>query len=95
MTGTELLKRLPRGNPKMMKSLVMVTDRPNLQNAVEALSYNANAYLMKPNNHEKLLKVIEEKLEKQREEETLKAEKLSFCEDKNLKVALKDGGENQ
>ncbi|MEM3613151.1 MAG: response regulator [Candidatus Bathyarchaeia archaeon] len=75
MAGTELLKKLHETTPKMIK--IMVTGYPNLQNAVEALNYNADAYLIKPVNYEKLLKVIEEKLQKQREEETLTAEKIA------------------
>ncbi|MEM0007592.1 MAG: response regulator [Candidatus Bathyarchaeia archaeon] len=75
MTGTELLKKLHETTPKMIK--IMVTGYPNLQNAVEALNYNADAYLIKPVNYEKLLKVIEKKLQKQREEETLTAEKIA------------------
>lgn len=75
MAGTELLKNLHETTPKMIK--IMVTGYPNLQNAVEALNYNADAYLIKPVNYEKLLKVIEEKLQKQREEETLTAEKIA------------------
>jgi DNA-binding NtrC family response regulator len=75
MAGTELLKKLHETTPKMIK--IMVTGYPNLQNAVEALNYNADAYLIKPVNHEKLLEVIREKLEKQREEETITVEKIA------------------
>jgi len=75
MTGTELLKKLQMITPKMVK--IMVTGYPNLQNAVEALNYNADAYLMKPVNYEKLLEVIKEKLEKQMEEENLTVEKIA------------------
>ena len=75
MTGTELLKKLQMITPKMVK--IMVTGYPNLQNAVEALNYNADAYLMKPVDYEKLLEVIKEKLEKQMEEENLTVEKIA------------------
>lgn len=75
MAGTELLKKLHETTPKMIK--IMVTGFPNLENAVEALNYNADAYLIKPVNHEKLLKVIAEKLKKQREEEILTTEKIA------------------
>ncbi len=69
---------------------IMVTGYPNLQNAVEALNYNADAYLIKPVNYEKLLKVIEEKLEKQREEETLTAEKIAaFVKTRTQKLLQK------
>ena len=88
MTGTELLKKLHETTPKMIK--IMVTGYPNLQNAVEALNYNADAYLIKPLNYEKLLKVIEEKLEKQREEETITAEKIAaFVKTRTQKLLQK------
>jgi DNA-binding NtrC family response regulator len=88
MAGTELLKKLHETTPKMIK--IMVTGYPNLQNAVEALNYNADAYLIKPLNYEKLLKVIEEKLEKQREEETITAEKIAaFVKTRTQKLLQK------
>ena len=93
MTGTELLKKLHETTPKMIK--IMVTGYPNLQNAVEALNYNADAYLIKPVNYEKLLKVIEEKLEKQREEGTVTAEKIAaFVKTRTQKLLQKVEGKN-
>jgi DNA-binding NtrC family response regulator len=93
MTGTELLKKLHETTPKMVK--IMVTGYPNLQNAVEALNYNADAYLIKPVNCEKLLKVIEEKLEKQREEEAITAEKIAaFVKTRTQKLLQKVEGKN-
>jgi DNA-binding NtrC family response regulator len=88
MLGTELLKRLHETTPKMIK--IMVTGYPNLQNTVEALNYNADAYLIKPVNCEKLLKTIEEKLEKQREEEKITAEKIAaFVKTRTQKLLQK------
>jgi DNA-binding NtrC family response regulator len=88
MPGTKLLKRLHETTPKMIK--IMVTGYPNLQNAVEALNFNADAYLIKPVNYEKLLKTIEEKLEKQREEEKITAEKIAaFVKTRTQKLLQK------
>ncbi len=49
----------------------MMTGYPNLENAVEALNYDADAYLIKPVNFERLITVVKEKLAKQREEEAI------------------------
>jgi len=48
-----------------------------LQNAVEALNYGADAYIMKPVDPEELLRVIREKLEKQREAKKITEEKIA------------------
>ncbi|MEM3727600.1 MAG: response regulator [Candidatus Bathyarchaeia archaeon] len=88
MPGTELLKKLHETTPKTIK--IMVTGYPNLQNAVESLNYNADAYLIKPVNYEKLLQVIEEKLERQREEEILTTEKIAaFVKTRTQKLLQK------
>lgn len=72
--GTRLLKELRETTPKMIK--IMVTGYPKLDNVIEALNYDADAYLTKPVNPENLIKVIEEKLEKQRREEIMTMEKI-------------------
>ncbi|MEM1588884.1 MAG: response regulator [Candidatus Bathyarchaeia archaeon] len=73
--GTQLLKNLEETVPKMIK--IMVTGYPNLENAVEALNYGADAYLIKPVNFSELIRVIEEKLAKQMMDETLTVEKIA------------------
>ncbi|MGB9854681.1 MAG: response regulator [Candidatus Bathyarchaeales archaeon] len=72
--GTKLLRKLQETTPKMIK--IMVTGYPKLDNAIEALNYDADAYLIKPVNPENLIKVIEKKLEKQRREEIMTVEKI-------------------
>ncbi|MGB9960112.1 MAG: response regulator [Candidatus Bathyarchaeales archaeon] len=72
--GTELLKALQETTPKMIK--IMLTGYPKLDNAIEALNYDAEAYLTKPVNPENLIKVIEEKLEKQRREEIMTVKRI-------------------
>ena len=75
MEGTKLLTAMQKTFPEMIK--IMVTGYPSLQNAVEALNYGADAYIMKPVNPEELLRVIREKLEKQREAKKITEEKIA------------------
>jgi len=75
MEGTKLLTTLHENLPKMVK--IMLTGYPSLENAVESLNHAADAYVIKPVNPEKLLALIEEKLEKQREAEEVTQEKVT------------------
>ncbi|MBC7091718.1 MAG: response regulator [Nitrososphaeria archaeon] len=75
MEGTELLAKIHKEKPQMMK--VMLTGYPSLDNAVQALNLGADAYLMKPVNPEELLKVVEEKLKEQLEAESMTEEKVA------------------
>lgn len=85
MLGTQLLRELNDITPKTIK--IMVTGYPNLENAVDALNYGADAYLIKPVNFEKLITVVKEKLEKQREEEALTMERIAdFVEARTRKL---------
>jgi DNA-binding NtrC family response regulator len=61
--GTKLLTMMHENTPKMVK--IMITGYPSLENAVEALNHGADAYIIKPVKPEKLLALIEEKLEEQ------------------------------
>lgn len=89
--GTKLLITMHETLPKMIK--IMVTGYPSLENAVEALNLGADAYIIKPVNPEKLLALIEEKLEKQSQAEKITQEKVTEwvktrvrkLEDKNQK----------
>lgn len=94
MQGTQLLKKLGETTPKMIK--IMVTGFPNLENAVEALNYGADAYLIKPVNFEKLISIVEEKLAKQRAEEAFTVEKIAaFVEARTKKLLQKMEKETQ
>src|SRR5665647_119025 len=66
MEGVELLKLMKDPVPRMRK--IMVTGFPSLQNAVEAVNRNADAYLIKPVDIDKLLATVREQLEKQQED---------------------------
>jgi len=75
MEGTKLLTTMHENTPKMVK--IMVTGYPSLENAVEALNHGADAYVIKPVKTEKLLALIEEKLEVQRQAEKMTEEKVT------------------
>ena len=75
MEGIELLTKMQRTIPRMMK--IMVTGHANLENAVKALNLGADAYIVKPVNPQKLLKVVEEKLKEQEEAEKMTQEKVT------------------
>jgi ActR/RegA family two-component response regulator len=47
---------------------VIITGYPTLQNAIQAVNGGADAYIMKPFDVEKVLKIIQEQLRKQKNE---------------------------
>jgi len=73
--GTKLLTTMHENLPKMAK--IMITGYPSLENAVEAVNLGADAYIIKPVKPEKLIKLVEEKLEEQREAEKTTQEKVT------------------
>ena len=75
MEGTKLLTTMHESLPKMMK--IMVTGYPSQENAIEALNYGADAYVIKPVEFKDLLALIEEKLEEQSQAEKMTEEKVT------------------
>jgi len=75
MEGVELLKLMKPAVPRTRK--IMVTGYPSTQNAIEALNKNADAYLIKPVDIEKLLSTIKEQLKLQEEESKFSEEKVA------------------
>jgi len=73
--GTKLLTTMHETLPKMTK--IMITGYPSLENAVEALNHGATAYIIKPVKPEKLLNLIQEKLEEQSQTEKITEEKVT------------------
>jgi len=63
MEGVELLKLMRDSVPRTRK--VMVTGYPSMQNAIASLNKNADAYLLKPLDNEKLLNLVKEQLDAQ------------------------------
>ena len=75
MEGVELLKRMKEAVPRTRK--IMVTGYPSMQNAIAALNKNADAYLVKPVNVEKLLNTVKEQLDSQEEERAFSESKVA------------------
>lgn len=75
MEGTELLTALRDTTPRMVK--IILTGFPGLQNAVASINKGVDAYLIKPVNPNELLKVVKERLEKQKQERAYSQDKVA------------------
>ncbi len=73
--GIKLLTLMHKTVPKMIK--IIITGYPTMQNAIEAVNRDADAYLLKPLNMENLLNTIKELLKKQQEEKKYSEEKVA------------------
>jgi len=63
MTGVEVLQVFGKMSPYTMN--VIITGNATLKNAMESVNMGANAYIVKPIDHETLDKILEECLKKQ------------------------------
>jgi len=72
--GTDLLTKIHETEPRMIR--IMLTGFPNMRNAVESLNERADAYVIKPVEPEKLLKLVEQKLGEQDRELKMDKDKL-------------------
>ncbi len=87
--GIELLKLLKDNVPRTRK--IMVTGYPSMQNAITALNKNADAYLLKPVDVEKLLKTVKDQLQAQKEEQKFSEQKVAdFIESRVKEMSTKD-----
>lgn len=85
MEGVELLKLMTDHIPRTRK--IMVTGYPSIQNAIGSLNKNADAYLIKPVDIEKLLATIKDQLKQQQEEEAFSEKKVAdFIESRVKKL---------
>jgi DNA-binding NtrC family response regulator len=75
MEGVELLGKMKDNIPRMRK--IMVTGFPTLQNAIEAVNKNADVYLIKPVDVDKLLASVKEQLEKQEDDKKFNEQKVA------------------
>ncbi len=86
--GVELLKLMKDATPRTRK--IMVTGYPSMQNAIIALNKNADAYLIKPVNVEKLLNTVKEQLKLQEEERKFSEQKVAeFIETRVKELSAK------
>ena len=72
--GTELLSKIHGMLPKARK--VILTGYPTLENAVDSVNRQADAYIIKPVNPKDFLKVIAENINKQAEAEAVTEDKV-------------------
>jgi ActR/RegA family two-component response regulator len=56
---------------------IMVTGYPSMQNAITALNKNADAYMIKPVDIEKLLNALKEQIKLQEDERELTEQKIA------------------
>ena len=75
MEGVELLKLMKDSVPRTRK--IMVTGYPSMQNAISAVNKNADAYLVKPVDVEKLLATVKEQLQLQEDERKFSEQKVA------------------
>jgi two-component system nitrogen regulation response regulator NtrX len=75
MEGTEILTRMRGTVPKVRK--IILTGYPSLQNAIEAVNRNADAYILKPVEVEKLLDTVREQLKLQEMEKKYSEKKVA------------------
>jgi DNA-binding NtrC family response regulator len=75
MDGVELLKLMKDTVPRIRK--IMVTGYPSMQNTIDALNKNADAYLVKPVDLEKLLTTVKEQLQLQENERKFSEQKVA------------------
>ena len=75
MLGVELLSLIRDNVPRTRK--VIITGYPNLQNAISAINKHADGFLVKPIDIAKLLEVVEEQLEFQRDEDKYSEKKIA------------------
>jgi DNA-binding NtrC family response regulator len=75
MNGTDLLRLLPEGTPKMAK--IIVTGYPSMQNAITSVNEGADGYLLKPVEAESVLQMIEKQLKKRAESTKYSEQKVA------------------
>jgi DNA-binding NtrC family response regulator len=87
MEGIELLKLIKENVPRTRK--IMVTGYPSLQNAITSVNKNADAYLVKPVDIEKLLTVVKQQLKLQEEEQSISEQKVAeFIETRVKEISV-------
>jgi DNA-binding NtrC family response regulator len=75
MEGTELITKLHKENPQMIK--IIITGFPSFDNAVESLNLGADAYIMKPVNSKELLELVGEKIREQQAASLIDEDRVS------------------
>lgn len=93
MEGTQLLVKLKPTTPRMRK--IMVTGHASLDNAIRAVNMGADGYLIKPVSPPELLRVIEDQLRRQEDDERLTQEKITSYIESRIKMIESSKGERE
>ncbi len=88
MEGIELLARFHRNYPRPKK--IMITGYPTMENAISSVNLQADAYIIKPVNPEEFLRLVEEKLREQTEEDEITEEKMKNWEESQQRKSKDD-----
>lgn len=75
MEGVKLLKLIKDNVPRTRK--IMVTGYPSMQNAIDALNKNADAYMVKPIEMDDLLATVKNQLQLQENEREFNEQKVA------------------
>jgi DNA-binding NtrC family response regulator len=75
MEGTDLLTMMRDSVPRVRK--IIITGYPSMQNAIEAVNKEADAYLVKPVDVDNLIRIVGEQLKLQKEEKKYSEEKVA------------------
>ena len=65
MEGTELLTKLRKTEPEMIK--IIITGNATLDNSIDAANKGVDGFIVKPFDPKKLIRLIESKLKEQQE----------------------------
>jgi DNA-binding response OmpR family regulator len=88
--GTKLLGKLRQTTPKMRK--IMLTGFPSMENAIDSVNADADAFFQKPVNANVLLNKIEELLKQQEEAREFNETKMvSFIQTRAMKLTQQKG----
>ena len=93
MEGTQLLVKLKPTTPRMRK--IMVTGHASLDNAIRAVNMGADGYLIKPVSPPELLRMIEDQLRRQEDDERLTQEKITSYIESRIKMIESSKGERE
>jgi len=86
MEGTELLTSMKDTVPKVRK--IIITGYPSMQNAIDAVNRNADAYLVKPVDVDKLLELVRRQLKLQEAEKKYNQQKVAeFIENRAKEIS--------
>jgi len=88
--GIDLILKIKDTTPRMRK--IIVTGYPTIQNAMEAVNRQADAFILKPFDVERVLQTIREQLMKQDEEKQFSQEKVAaFIETRAKELEMQSG----